>query len=49
VFLGAAWLGLAPVLGAALAFLTIVGLRMASVRWGVRVPDPLWLRKDAPP
>ena len=49
VFLGAAWLGLAPVLGAALAFLAIVGLRMASVRWGVRVPDPLWLRKDEPP
>ena len=49
VFLGATWIGLAPVLAAALAFLTIVGLRMASVRWGVRVPDPLWLRKDEPP
>ena len=47
VFLGASWIGLAPFLGAALAFAAIVGLRMASVRWGVRVPDPLWLRKDS--
>jgi uncharacterized membrane protein YeiH len=46
VFLGATWIGLAPVLGAALAFAAIVGLRMASVRWGVRVPDPLWLKKE---
>ena len=46
VFLGASWIGLAPFLCAALAFAAIVGLRMASVRWGVRVPDPLWLKKD---
>jgi uncharacterized membrane protein YeiH len=45
VYLGANRLALAPVLGAGLAFATIVALRMASVRWGVRVPDPLWLQE----
>lgn len=46
IFLGASYVGLAPLFGAALAFVTVVGLRMASVRYGVRVPDPLWLRKE---
>ena len=44
VYLGASYVGAPPVLGAALAFITVVGLRMASVRFGVRVPDPLWLK-----
>ena len=36
----------APDLAAEIAgFLAIVGLRMASVAWGVRAPDPLWLRR----
>jgi uncharacterized membrane protein YeiH len=48
VFLGAARAGLPPSLGAALAFVAVVGLRMLSVRYGVRVPDPLWLKKDEP-
>jgi uncharacterized membrane protein YeiH len=48
VFLGAGWLGLSTVVAAALAFVTIVGLRMASVRFGVRVPDPLWLKDESP-
>ena len=38
--------GASPLLGAALAFVTIVGLRMVSVRFGVRVPDPLWIEKE---
>lgn len=42
VFLGAALAGIPPTIGAALAFVTVVGLRMASVRFGVRVPDPVW-------
>ena len=44
VFLGAAWLGLRPFSAPRSRSSTIVGLRMASVRWGVRVPDPLWLQ-----
>jgi uncharacterized membrane protein YeiH len=45
VYLGALSLALPHALAAALAFLTIVALRMASVGFGLRVPDPLWLRK----
>jgi uncharacterized membrane protein YeiH len=48
VFLGAGWLGWAPLVAAALAFVTIVGLRMVSVRYGMKVPDPLWLRDEPP-
>jgi uncharacterized membrane protein YeiH len=48
VFLGAGRLGLSTVVAAVLAFVTIVGLRMASVRFGVRVPDPLWLKDGGP-
>lgn len=48
VLLGADRLALAPLLGAALAFAAIVALRMASVRFGVRVPDPLWLQGEEP-
>jgi uncharacterized membrane protein YeiH len=46
VYLGGVRLGLPPILGASLAFVTIVVLRLVSVRFGVRVPDPLWLRED---
>ncbi len=45
VYLGSTYLSLPPVLGATLGFLTVVVLRMVSVRYGVRVPDPLWIRK----
>lgn len=45
VLLGADRLALPPLLAAALAFAAIVGLRLASVRLGVRVPDPLWLQE----
>jgi hypothetical protein len=30
---------------AVLGFVAIVGLRMVSVRYGVRVPDPFWLQE----
>ena len=50
VFLGAQRLALPHALPAALSrFLTIVGLRLASVRFGLRVPNPLWLRKPPKP
>jgi uncharacterized membrane protein YeiH len=48
VYLGATLLHVPPVVGATLAFLTVIILRMVSVRYGVRVPDPLWLRKEKP-
>jgi len=46
VYLGALWLALPPLAAGALAFLAIVASRIASVRFGLRVPDPLWLRED---
>ena len=46
VFLGAGYLSAPPIAAAGLAFVAIVGLRMASVRWGVRVPDPVWLEEE---
>ena len=46
VYLGSTFLSLPPVLGATLAFVTVVALRMASVRYGVRVPDPLWIERQ---
>ena len=48
VFLGGAWVGVPRALAAGLAFCTIVALRLVSVRFGVRVPDPFWL-SEAPP
>jgi uncharacterized membrane protein YeiH len=48
MYLGASYFGAAPVFAAALAFVTVVGLRMASVRYGVRVPDPVWLEDRKP-
>jgi uncharacterized membrane protein YeiH len=38
-------LAFAPILAAALGFTTIVVLRLVSVRFGMRVADPLWLRE----
>ena len=40
VVLGAGALGVPPFLSATLGFATIVILRLVSVRFGVRVPDP---------
>ncbi len=48
VFLLTARFPIAPAVAAALGFLTIVGLRMVSVRYGVKVPDPLWLQEEKP-
>jgi uncharacterized membrane protein YeiH len=48
VYLGATLLSLPPVVGATLAFLTVIVLRMVSVRYGVRVPDPLWIHPGEP-
>jgi uncharacterized membrane protein YeiH len=48
VYLGSMWLGAAPLLAAGLAFVAIVALRMVSVRFGVKVPDPLWIEKEPP-
>lgn len=44
VYLGGLRLALPHALAAALAFFTIIALRMASARFGLRVPNPLWLR-----
>jgi uncharacterized membrane protein YeiH len=49
VYLGGAWVGLPHALAAGLAFCTIVALRLISVRFGVRVPDPFWLSEAQPP
>ena len=49
VYLGGAWLGVPHALAAGLAFCTIVALRLVSVRFGVRVPDPFWLSDAQPP
>ena len=41
-----AWAGLSHFAAGATGFVTIVALRMLSVRYGVSVPDPLWLRES---
>jgi uncharacterized membrane protein YeiH len=48
VFLGGIRLGAPHALAAGLAFGVIVALRMVSVRFGVRFPDPLWLSEPNP-
>lgn len=48
VYLGGLHFGWPPLVTGALAFLTIVGLRLVAVVFGVKVPDPHWL-KDEPP
>jgi len=45
VTLGLGWAGLSHFASGIAGFVTIVGLRMASVRYGVSAPDPLWLRE----
>ena len=47
VFLGGVRVGLPHALVAGLAFCSIVALRLVSVRFGVRVPDPFWLSATA--
>ncbi len=49
VAVAAGWLGLSVFAAAAIGFLVIVGLRMASVRFGVHAPDPLWMRETPDP
>lgn len=46
VYIGAHYIGLSPIVAGVLASLTVVGLRLASHAFGVRVPDPLWLREE---
>ena len=48
VFLGALALRLPTELAAAVAFAAIVALRLVSIRYGVRVPDPVWLEEAGP-
>jgi uncharacterized membrane protein YeiH len=45
VTLAATWAGLGAFTAASMGFVVIVGLRMFSVRLGVSVPDPLWMRE----
>jgi uncharacterized membrane protein YeiH len=45
VTVGAAAAGVSAAAAGLLGFTTIVGLRMASVRYGMRVPAPLWARE----
>jgi uncharacterized membrane protein YeiH len=49
VLLGGSALGLQPILAASLGFATIVVLRFVSVRFDMRVPDPVWLERPPPP
>lgn len=46
VYIGAHYIGLSALVGGVLASLTVIGLRLASHAFGVRVPDPLWLREE---
>ncbi len=45
VYIGGHYLGMTPFAAGVVASLTVVGLRLASHAFGVRVPDPLWLRE----
>lgn len=49
VYLGFRHVGMLPFAAGTLAFLTIVGSRGVSVVFGVKVPDPHWLREQPPP
>ena len=46
VYIGAHYIGLSALVAGVLASLTVIGLRLASHAFGVRVPDPLWLREE---
>jgi uncharacterized membrane protein YeiH len=46
VYIGAHRAGLSPAAASILVILTVVGLRLASHAFGVRVPDPSWLREE---
>jgi uncharacterized membrane protein YeiH len=47
VYIGGLKLGIASGVAGVLAALTIVGLRVVSHAFGVRVPDPLWIRRES--
>jgi uncharacterized membrane protein YeiH len=47
VYIGAAHVGLSAFVAGTLASLTVVGLRLVSHAFGVRVPDPFWIKPDA--
>ena len=52
VYLGGLLLSVPEGIAAVFAFLTIVALRLVSLRFGVRAPDPLWLedaKTEEPP
>jgi uncharacterized membrane protein YeiH len=49
VYLGGLAAKLPPLLAASLGFATIVVLRLVSVRYGMRVADPVWLREHPEP
>lgn len=46
VYIGGVRFGPSPFVAGVMAFLTVVGLRLVSHAFGVRVPDPLWIRRD---
>ncbi len=46
VYIGAHYAGLSAFTAGVAACLTVVGLRLASHAFGVRVPDPSWLREE---
>jgi uncharacterized membrane protein YeiH len=46
VYIAALHVGLTSFVSGTLAFLTIVSLRFVSHAFGVRVPDPLWIKRD---
>lgn len=46
VYIGGVRFGPSPFAAGVMAFLTVVGLRLVSHAFGVRVPDPLWIRRD---
>jgi uncharacterized membrane protein YeiH len=46
VYIAALHVGLTSFAAGTMAFLTIVGLRLVSHAFGVRVPDPFWIKPD---
>ena len=45
VYIAALHVGLSPFVGGTMSFLTIMSLRFVSHAFGVRVPDPLWIKR----
>ena len=46
VYIGCLRFGMPSLVAGVFAALTIVGLRIVSHAFGVRVPDPLWIRRN---